>query len=117
MEAKEVARGYRAEALKLKSVVNGEERDARGKISDFIFGKDGNIYCRPCRRRLCRDLAATSSPFPFPQPQAGTTPPAMVVLPGANDPRRSISCRSSSTTAETLRIVKTTLVKVILAKR
>ena len=43
MEAKEVARGYRAEALKLKSVVN-EKNETLGKIGDFIFGKDGNIY-------------------------------------------------------------------------
>jgi hypothetical protein len=43
MEAKEVARGYRAEALKLKPVVN-EKNETLGKISDFIFGKDGNIY-------------------------------------------------------------------------
>jgi hypothetical protein len=46
MEATEVARGYRAEALKLKPVVNdkGEKGETVGRISDFIFGKDGNIY-------------------------------------------------------------------------
>src|SRR3979411_887950 len=43
MEAKEVARGYRAEALKLKPVVN-EKNETIGRINDFIFGKDGNIY-------------------------------------------------------------------------
>jgi hypothetical protein len=43
MEAKEVARGYRAEALKIKPVVN-DKNETIGRISDFIFGKDGNIY-------------------------------------------------------------------------
>ena len=43
MEAKEVARGYRAEALKMNPVVN-DKNETIGRISDFIFGKDGNIY-------------------------------------------------------------------------
>jgi hypothetical protein len=43
MEATEVARGYRAETLKLKPVVN-DKNETIGRINDFIFGKDGNIY-------------------------------------------------------------------------
>jgi len=43
MEATEVGRGYRAETLKLKPVVN-EKNETIGRINDFIFGKDGNIY-------------------------------------------------------------------------
>src|SRR5712672_467907 len=43
MEATEVARGYRAETLKLKPVVN-DKNETLGRINDFIFGKDGNIY-------------------------------------------------------------------------
>jgi hypothetical protein len=43
LEATEVARGYRAEALKLKQVVN-DKKETIGRINDFIFGKDGNIY-------------------------------------------------------------------------
>ncbi len=43
MQATEVAKGYRADALKLKEVVN-EKGESLGRISDFIFGKDGNIY-------------------------------------------------------------------------
>jgi hypothetical protein len=43
LEATEVARGYRAEALKLKPVVN-DKNETIGRINDFIFGKDGNIY-------------------------------------------------------------------------
>ena len=43
MEATKIARGYRADALKLKPVVN-DKNETIGRISDFIFGKDGNIY-------------------------------------------------------------------------
>jgi hypothetical protein len=43
LEAKEVARGYRAEAIKLKPVVN-DKNETIGRINDFLFGKDGNIY-------------------------------------------------------------------------
>jgi hypothetical protein len=43
LQATEVAKGYRAEALKLKPVVN-DKNETIGKINDFIFGKDGNIY-------------------------------------------------------------------------
>jgi len=42
-EVTEVAKGYRAEMLKLKPVVN-DKNETIGKINDFIFGKDGNIY-------------------------------------------------------------------------
>jgi hypothetical protein len=43
LEVTEVAKGYSAEALKLRSVV-GDKHDRIGRIRDFIFGKDGNIY-------------------------------------------------------------------------
>ena len=43
LETTEVARGYRAEALKLKPVVN-DKNETIGRINDFIIGKDGNIY-------------------------------------------------------------------------
>ena len=43
LQATEVAKGYRADALKLMPVVN-DKNDPIGRISDFIFGKDGNIY-------------------------------------------------------------------------
>jgi hypothetical protein len=44
LDVKEVARGYRAEALKLKPVAN-EKSQVLGKISDFIFSKDdSNIF-------------------------------------------------------------------------
>ena len=38
-DAKEVAKGYRADELKLRSVVNGKG-DIIGHIDDFIFGLD-----------------------------------------------------------------------------
>jgi hypothetical protein len=43
LQATEVAKGYRSEALKLKPVVNDKNENI-GRIHDFIFGKDGNIY-------------------------------------------------------------------------
>jgi hypothetical protein len=43
LESKEVAKGYRADALKLKTVVN-DKGERIGRISDFVFGRDNNIY-------------------------------------------------------------------------
>jgi hypothetical protein len=43
LETTEVAKGYRAETLKLKPVVN-DKNETIGRINDFIIGKDGNIY-------------------------------------------------------------------------
>jgi hypothetical protein len=43
LETNEVARGYRAESLKLKPVAN-DKSEVIGRINDFIFSKDGNIY-------------------------------------------------------------------------
>src|ERR1700704_5438668 len=43
LQATEVARGYRAESLKVKPVVD-DKNETIGRINDFIFGKDGNIY-------------------------------------------------------------------------
>jgi PRC-barrel domain protein len=42
-EVTEVAKGYRAETLKLKPVVN-DKNETIGTVNDFVFGKDGNIY-------------------------------------------------------------------------
>ena len=43
LESKEVAKGYRADALKFMPVVN-DKGETIGRISDFVFGKDNNIY-------------------------------------------------------------------------
>ena len=41
IDMNEAARGYRADALKLKTVTN-DKGETVGRISDFIFSKDGN---------------------------------------------------------------------------
>jgi hypothetical protein len=43
LQATEVAKGYRGDALKLKPVVN-DKNDTIGRVNDFIFGKDGSIF-------------------------------------------------------------------------
>ena len=43
LQATEVAKGYSADALKFRSVVN-DKHERIGRINDFIFGKDGSIY-------------------------------------------------------------------------
>jgi hypothetical protein len=43
LDTHEVAKGYRAETLKLQPV-NNDKGETIGKISDFIFGKDGSIF-------------------------------------------------------------------------
>jgi hypothetical protein len=41
LQANEVAKGYRADALKLKPVVN-DKNEGLGRIDDFILSRDGN---------------------------------------------------------------------------
>ena len=43
LEATEVAKGYSADEIKFRSVVD-DKHERIGRINDFIFGKDGNIY-------------------------------------------------------------------------
>jgi PRC-barrel domain len=43
LETTEVGRGYRAETIRLKSVVN-DKKETIGRINDFVFSKEGNIY-------------------------------------------------------------------------
>jgi sporulation protein YlmC with PRC-barrel domain len=43
VQAAEVAKGYRAEALRLKTVVNAN-RETIGRINDFVFDQDGNVF-------------------------------------------------------------------------
>ena len=43
LQATEVAKGYRADALKLMPVVN-DKNVPIGRVDDFVFGKDNNIY-------------------------------------------------------------------------
>ena len=43
LEATEVTKGYSAEELKFRSVFN-DKHERIGRIRDFIFSKDDNIY-------------------------------------------------------------------------
>lgn len=43
LQATEVAKDYRVDALKLMPVVN-DKNDPIGRVNDFIFGKDGSIF-------------------------------------------------------------------------
>ena len=44
-QTKEIAKGYRAEALKLKTVTN-DKGEMIGRIDDFIFGHEKSRYFR-----------------------------------------------------------------------
>src|ERR1700722_19454465 len=79
LESKEVAKGYRADALKLKTVVN-DKGETIGRISDFVFGKDNNIYVVLGVADFT-GLTGTLSPFPF-QAFKRDDPPGNIVLPG-----------------------------------
>lgn len=43
LDVNEVANGYPAETLKMKTIVN-DKNETIGKINDFIFSKDGRIF-------------------------------------------------------------------------
>jgi hypothetical protein len=97
LDVKEVARGYRAEALKLKPVAN-EKSQVLGKISDFIFSKDGSNIFVVLAVDDFAGLAATSSPFPS-VASDWTIPPATSCC-RAQAPPHSISCRFLPTIGE-----------------
>ncbi|MDB5639827.1 MAG: photosystem reaction center subunit [Bradyrhizobium sp.] len=82
LDVKEVARGYRAEALKLKPVVN-DKNETIGKISDYIFSKEGNnVYAV----LAVDDSAGPGShlvAIPFRQLKLDD-PSGYIVLPGAS---------------------------------
>jgi PRC-barrel domain len=81
MEATEVAKGYRADALKLKPVVN-EKNESIGRINDFIFGKDGNIYVVLAVGDFT-GLSGHLVAVPFPSLKLDD-PSGNIVLPGAS---------------------------------
>jgi hypothetical protein len=81
LEATEVARGYRAEAIKLKPVVN-DKNETIGRINDFIFGKDGNIYAVLAVGDVV-GLSGHLVAIPFRSLKLDD-PSGYVVLPGAN---------------------------------
>src|ERR1700694_664733 len=81
MQATEVARGYRAETLKLKPVVN-DKNETIGRINDFIFGKDGNIYAVLSVGDFC-GLGGHLIAIPFRNLKLDD-PSGNIVLPGAS---------------------------------
>ena len=80
LEATEVAKGYSAEEIKFRSVVN-DKHERIGRMTDFIFGKDGNIY-------VVLAVDVSTGPFghhvavPFRQLKLDESPD-YAVLPGA----------------------------------
>ena len=81
LETTEVAKGYRAETLRLKQVVN-EKNETIGRINDFIFGKDGNIYAVLAVGDFT-GLSGHLIAIPFRSLKLDD-PSGYVVLPGAN---------------------------------
>ncbi len=80
LEATEVAKGYSADELKLRSVVN-EKHERLGRINDFVFGKDDNIYVV-----LAVDEPAVlySHLVAIPLRQFKLDVPSNIILPGAS---------------------------------
>lgn len=81
MQSSEVARGYRAGALELKQVAN-EKGETIGKINDFIFGQDGNVYAVLAVGDFT-GLADELVAIPF-QSLKLDDPSGNIVLPGAS---------------------------------
>ena len=81
LETTEVARGYRAETIKLKPVVN-DKNETIGRINDFVFGKDGNIYAILAVGNLT-GLGGHLIAVPFRNLRLDD-PSGYVVLPGAS---------------------------------
>jgi PRC-barrel domain len=81
IQSSEVARGYRAGALELKQVVN-DKGEPIGRVNDFIFGKDGNVYVVLAVGDFT-GLAGELVAVPF-QSLKLDDPSGNIVLPGAN---------------------------------
>jgi hypothetical protein len=81
LQATEVAKGYRADALKLKPVVN-DKNDTVGRVKDFIFGKDGSIFIVLAVGDLT-GLAGQLVAIPFHSLKMDD-PSGNIVLPGAS---------------------------------
>jgi len=95
LDVKEVARGYRAEALKLKPVVN-DKNETIGKISDYIFSKEGTTFMPSLPSTILPDPAATWLQSPSANSN-WTIPPATLSCRGQVQTSCK-SCPSSSTT-------------------
>jgi hypothetical protein len=98
LQATEVAKDYRADALKLMPVVN-DKNDPIGRVNDFIFGKDGSIFVVLAVGDFT-GLPASSSPFPS-VASNWTIPPATLYC-REQVARRWKNCRFSSPVGEPL---------------
>ncbi len=80
-DAKEVAKGYRASALELRSVVN-DKGEIIGQIDDFIFGRDnGPVFAILAVGGLGPDGELVAVPF---RSLKLDDPSGNIVLPGAS---------------------------------
>src|ERR1700722_10244773 len=81
-DAKEVAKGYRAEELKLRSVVN-EKGEIIGRIDDFIFGRDNGPIFAVLKVGDFVGLEGELVAVPFRHLKLDDSP-GQIVLPGAS---------------------------------
>lgn len=82
LDVKDVAKGYRAETLKLKTVTN-EKGEVIGKIDDFIFSRDGDQVFVVLAVGDFTGLNGNLVAVPFQKLQLGDRS-GNVVLPGAS---------------------------------
>ena len=81
-DAKEVAKGYRAEELKLRSVVN-DKGEIIGRIDDFIFGRDNGPIFAVLKVGDFVGLEGELVAVPFRNPKLDDSS-GQIVLPGAS---------------------------------
>jgi sporulation protein YlmC with PRC-barrel domain len=82
LDAKEVAKGYRADELKLRSVVN-DKGEIIGHIDDFIFGRDNGPVFVVLKVGDFVGLSGELVAVPFKSLKLDDSS-GKVVLPGAN---------------------------------
>lgn len=82
LDVKDVAKGYRAETLKMKTVTN-EKGEVIGKIDDFIFSRDGDQVFVVLAVGDFTGLNGNLVAVPFQKLQLGDRS-GNVVLPGAS---------------------------------
>ena len=82
LDAKEVAKGYRGEELKLKTVVNDKD-ETIGQIDDFIFSRDGGQVFAVLSVGSFTGLHGNLVAVPFSSLKLDD-PSGVIVLPGAS---------------------------------
>jgi PRC-barrel domain len=79
LDTKEAAKGYRANALRLRPVLDGE---SIGTIDDFMFGRDGGVFAMTAVGGF-GGVAGHLVAVPFNRLKLDD-PSANVILPGAS---------------------------------